>query len=189
MREWGLTSTDDSNTLCAAIPAPPSPALSTTPATPAGFSLVIRVLARSSPADLTALLTSLAGMECAGCGEVTLQVDVDRRPEVEDMVIEQTVARHSTYLNLVDTATQFEWKKGPKVVREGKRRRGRMGQWLDGWPATVDDRVLYLLLDEYVQLSADFFLLPRPAVCSGIIWVKRPTVAWWACSGRGRSWC
>ena len=157
MQEWGLTSTDDTNTHCAAIPQPPAAQLSAAPSTPAGFSLIIRVVTRSSPAELTALLRSLASMECAGCGEVTLQVDVDRLPEVEDSVIEQTVARHATYQQLLEIASAFEWKQGPKVVREGKRRRGRMGQWLDGWPTTVDERVLYLILDEQAQLSAELY--------------------------------
>ena len=157
MREWGLTSADDTNSKCAALPEPPAPHLSAPATTPVGFSLIIRVVSRSSPTELTALLRSLASLECAGCGEVTLQVDVDRLPEVEDSVIEQTVARHATYQQLLEIASAFEWKQGTKVVREGKRRRGRMGQWLDGWPAAFDDRVVYLILDEQVQLSSELY--------------------------------
>ena len=157
MREWGLTSTDDSNTVCAPIPSPPLPAIAPKALTEVGFSLIIRVLTRSSPADLSALLESLSALQCAGCGEVTLQIDVDRLPEVEDMVIEQTVARHATYQQLLELAQRFDWTQGKKVVREGKRRRGRMGQWLDGWPTVVDPRVLYLLLDEQAHVSTELY--------------------------------
>ena len=160
LRDWGLTSTDDSNTRCVPIPAPPAPLLAAPqPAAPAGFSLIIRVLARAHPAELSRLLGSLSSLSCPGCGPVRLQLDVDRVPEVEDDGIEQTVARHATYLELLDIANKFQWPQGEKEVRESKRRRGRLGQWLDGWlqqpQQHPDNRTLYLLLDERCAVSGE----------------------------------
>ena len=158
MRTWGLTSTDDTNTQCLPIPSPPPSALPATSPTPAGFSLIIRVLASTSPPDLSALLQRLASMSCTGCGPVTLQVDLDRLAEVDDTSIEETVARHSLYVELLDIAQKFGWVQGVKEIRETKRRKGRMGQWLDGWAERLtDDRTLVLLLDERTNVSTALY--------------------------------
>ena len=165
MRTWGLTSTDDSNTQCSPIPSPPPPTLSSSSPSPAGFSLIIRVMASTSPPSLSALLTRLASLLCSGCGDITLQIDLDRLTDVDDTTIEETVARHSIYVDLLAVAQKFEWRQGAKEVRETKRRRGRMGQWLDGWTERLtDDRTLVLLLDERVNLSTSLYQWVQAAV-------------------------
>ena len=158
MRTWGLTSTDDSNTQCKAIPSPPSPALTSSSPSPAGFSLIIRVMASTSSDALSTILARLASLLCRGCGAITLQIDLDRLTDVEDTSIEETVARHSIYMALLNVAQKFEWKHGSKEVRETKRRKGRMGQWLDGWTDRLaDERTLVLLLDEKVSVSDSLY--------------------------------
>ena len=165
MKTWGLTSTDDTNTVCRPILSPPPPALPVSSPSPAGFSLIIRVLASTSPTALTAILARLASLSCSGCGAITLQIDLDRLTDVEDTTIEETVARHSIYVDLLAIAQKFEWKQGVKEVRETKRRRGRMGQWLDGWAEKlVDERVLVLLLDERASLSSSLYEWLQTAV-------------------------
>ena len=158
MQTWGLTSTDESNTQCKAIPSPPPPALSASSPSPAGFSLIIRVMASNSAASLSIILDRLATLTCSGCGAITLQIDLDRLTDVEDTTIEETVARHSIYVDLLSVAQKFEWKQGVKEVREAKRRKGRMGQWLDGWADRLtDERTLVLLLDEKTTLSSSLY--------------------------------
>ena len=165
MRTWGLTSTDDGNTQCKDIPSPPPPALAAPPPSAAGFSLVIRVVASTSPTALSSILGRLASLTCSGCGTITLQIDLDRLTDVEDTSIEETVARHSIYVDLLSVAQKFEWKQGVKEVREAKRRKGRMGQWLDGWTDRLtDDRTLALLLDERTELSTSLYEWVQRAV-------------------------
>ena len=165
MKAWGLTSTDDSNTQCAPIVSPPPPALPASSPSPAGFSLIIRVMASLSSPALSSLLSRLSSLSCSGCGAITLQIDLDRLTDVEDSRIEETVARHSLYVELLGVAQKFEWKQGVKEVRETRRRRGRMGQWLDGWADRLtDERTVVLLLDEQASVSASLYEWLQAAV-------------------------